>query len=112
MPGAGGAPGAAAEASGSVAGDAHGNTHAAADAQGRQALLGIAALHLEQKRIENAGTGGPDRVPDGDGAAVDVDLLGVPAEPLVDGAGLGGEGLIGLDQIEILDRPAGLLQGL
>ena len=49
---------------------------------------------------------------DGDGAAVDVDLVGVPADALVDGAGLGGEGLVGFDEVEIVDVPAGLLERL
>ena len=97
---------------GSVALDAHGDAHAAADAQRGEALLGVAALHLVQQRVEHARAGGADRMADGDGAAVDVDLVGVPAEALVDGAGLGGEGLVGLDQVEILDRPAGFLQRL
>ena len=47
---------------------------------------------------------------DGDGATVDVDDVGVPAHVLVDGAGLGREGLVGLDEIEVLDLPASLLQ--
>ena len=47
---------------------------------------------------------------DGDGAAIDVDLGGIPAQLLVHGAGLGGESLIGLDQIQIGGFPAGLLQ--
>src|SRR5262245_38642295 len=67
----------------SVALDAHGNTHAAADAQRGQAFLCIAALHLEQERIQHPGARGADGVADGDGAAVDVNLLGVPAKPLV-----------------------------
>ena len=49
---------------------------------------------------------------EGDRAAVDVDLVDIPAELLVDRAGLGGEGLVGFDQVEIVDRPAGLLQRL
>ena len=96
----------------SVAFHAHGDAHAAADAQGGQALLGVAALHLEQQRIEHARARGADGVADGDGAAVDIDLVGIPAQPLVDGAGLRREGLVGLDQVEVLDGPAGLLQRL
>src|SRR5262249_62069742 len=45
-----------------------------------------------------------------DRPAVDVDLPGVPAEVLVDGAGLRRERLIGLDQIEIAYVPPGLLE--
>src|SRR5256885_5270167 len=51
-------------------------------------------------------------VPQGDRAAVDVDLAHVPAEVLVDGAGLRREGLVGLDEVEVAGPPAGLLQGL
>ena len=47
----------------------------------------------------------------GDGAAVDVDLGGVPAEVLVDRAGLGGEGLVGLDRFEVVGAPARALEG-
>ena len=42
-----------------------------------------------------------------DRAAIDVDLFDIPTEVLVDGAGLGRERLIGLDQVEVLELPAG-----
>src|SRR4051794_14316654 len=94
----------------SLALHAHGDTHAAADAERREALLGIAPAHLVQQRCQHARAGSADRVTERNRAAVDVDLLGIPAEVLVHRAGLRGEGLIGLDQVEILDLPAGLLQ--
>src|SRR5262245_8725815 len=90
--------------------DAHGDAHAAADAQRRQALLGIAPLHLVQKCHQHARTRGADRMAEGNGAAVHVDLGGIPAEVLVDGAGLGGERLVGFHQVEIVDLPAALLE--
>src|SRR6516162_1920589 len=96
----------------SVALHAHRHAHAAADAQRRKALPGVAPLHLEQQGVEDTGARGADRMADGDGAAVDVDLLRVPAKTLVDRAGLGGEGLVRLDQVEVLDGPTGLLQRL
>ena len=71
-----------------VALDAHGDTHAATDAQRGEALLGIALLHFMEQRHQHARTGGADRMADGDGAAVDVDLRGIPAEIIVDRAGL------------------------
>ena len=43
---------------------------------------------------------------DGDGAAVDVHLAGIPAHVFVDRAGLGGEGFVGFDQIEVLVLPS------
>src|SRR5688572_5720355 len=66
--------------------EAHGDAHAAADAQCRKALLGVALLHLEQEGGQDSRAGRADRVADGDGAAIDVDLAGVPAEVLVDRA--------------------------
>src|SRR5215475_6134458 len=90
--------------------DTHRDAHAAADAERGEALLGVALLHFVQQRHQHAGAGGADRVTDRDRAAIDVDLGGIPAEVLVDGAGLRREGLVGLDQIEVADVPAGLLQ--
>ncbi len=51
---------------------AHGDAHAAADAQGGEALLGFALAHFMQQRGEHAGAGGADRMADGDGAAIHV----------------------------------------
>ncbi|MDT4818636.1 hypothetical protein FQZ97_517340 [compost metagenome] len=46
----------------------------------------------------------------GDGAAVDVDPRGVPAQLPAHGQGLGGESLVGLDQVKLAQAPAGLVQ--
>src|SRR5262249_32170274 len=89
---------------------AHRDAHAAADAERREALLGVALLHFVEQRHQHPSAGSADRMADRDRAAVDVDLRGVPAEVLVDRAGLRGERLVGLDQIEIADVPAGLLE--
>ena len=56
--------------------------------------------------------GGADRMADGDRAAVDVHDRRIPAHVLVDGERLRGESLVGLDEIEILDLPAGLFERL
>ena len=73
-------------------------------------LLGVAAAHLVQQRHQHAAARRADRVADRDGAAVDVDLAGVPAHLLVDRAGLRRERLVDLHQVEVLRLPAGLLQ--
>src|SRR5262245_62012060 len=73
-------------ANGALALQTHGNAHAATNAERGETLLGVAPLHLEKQRHENARAGGADRVTDGDRATIDVDLGGVPAEVLVDGA--------------------------
>src|SRR5258708_5845143 len=90
---------------------AHRNAHAAADAQGGEAFLSVAPLHFVQQRDQHARAGRSDRMPECDRAAVDVDPAGVPAKVLVDGAGLGGESLVRLDEIEVADRPACFLEG-
>src|SRR5262249_18071303 len=79
------------------------------DAQGGEALFGIALLHLVEQRHQDASAGRADRMPDRDRAAVDVNFIGVPAEILVHGAGLRGEGFIGLHEIEVANIPAGFL---
>src|SRR5437879_5988301 len=88
--------------------DAHGDAHAAADAERGQALLRAALLHLVEQGHQHARTRRADRMAERDGAAIDVDLGRIPAEILVDRAGLRGEGLVRLDQVEVLDLPAGL----
>ena len=92
--------------------DAHGDAHPAADAQRRQSLLRIAARHFVQQRDQHARARGADRMADRDRAAVDVDDVGVPAEVLVDRQRLRGESLVGLDEFEVFDLPAGFLQRL
>ncbi len=73
-------------------------------------FLASRLLHFVQQRDQHTRAGRTDRMTDGDGAAIDVDLRRIPAEILVDRAGLRGESLIGLDQVEVVDLPAGLLQ--
>src|SRR5215472_9912286 len=89
---------------------AHRDAHSAADAQRSQSFFRIALLHLMQQRDQHAGARRADRMAERDRAAVDVDLVGVPAEILVDRARLGREGFVRLDQVEIFDLPACLLE--
>ncbi|MNE72600.1 hypothetical protein D3C80_1685560 [compost metagenome] len=48
---------------------------------------------------------------EGNARAIRVDLLRVEAQLLGDSAGLGSEGLIGLDHVDIGHRQAGALEG-
>src|SRR5690606_24826857 len=82
--------------------NAHRDAHAATDTQRCEPLLGIAALHLVQERDENTGARRTDRMPDRDRAAVDVHDIRIPTHVLVDGTGLGGEGLIGFHEVEVV----------
>src|SRR5437868_5217225 len=79
---------------------AQSNAHAAADAQAGDALLRVAPAHLVQQGDEDAAAGSADRMADRDRPAVDVDLARVPAHLVVDGAGLGREGLVDLEEVE------------
>ena len=56
---------------------------------------------MEQGRGQ-LGAGAAERMAEGDGAAVDVDDVRIEAEGLDDRQGLGGEGLVQLDQLDIL----------
>ena len=47
---------------------------------------------------------------DGNGAAIHVHDVRVPAHLLVHGAGLGGEGFVGFDEIKFRSFPAGFFQ--
>ena len=44
-------------------------------------------------------------MPQRNGAAIDVDLVGIPTEILVDGTSLGGEGFIGFDKVQAVGLP-------
>src|SRR5690348_10325684 len=68
--------------------DGQGHAHAPADAQRGDALLRVLALHLVQQGHQDAAARGADRVADGDGAAIHVDLVDVPTHLAVDGTGL------------------------
>src|SRR5579864_3457276 len=81
---------------------AHRDAHAAADAQGRQALLGVALGHLVQQRDQDARSRRADGMTQRDRTAVHVDLVRIEAEILVDGASLCGESLVGFDEIEVV----------
>src|SRR5690606_22753462 len=85
---------------------------AAADAQSGQAAASVAALHFVEQADQDAAAGGADGVAEGDGTAVDVDLGAVPVQFAADGNGLGGEGFVGLDQVQLLQAPASTLQRL
>ena len=75
---------------------------AAADAEGGKTLLGLVALeHLVEQGDDDAGAGAADGVTQGDGAAVDVDLAHVEVQLTGDGDGLGGKGLVGLDEVDV-----------
>jgi hypothetical protein len=64
------------------------------------------------ERHQDAGAAGTDRVPEGDGAPEDVDLLRVQLQLAQDGEALGGEGLVELEQVHGVRTQGGLLERL
>src|SRR5438874_12423606 len=86
----------------SAAFDAHRNSHAAADAQRREAFLCIALLHFVEQGHEDARAGRADRMPESNRAAIDVDPVGIPAESSVDVASLCRDGYVRFAAVEIL----------
>src|SRR6201999_1273710 len=70
-----------------------GDAHAAADAQRGQAVAQVLALELVDQRAQDHPAGGAERMAHGDGAAVDDDLVHVPAHVLDVAQDDGGEGL-------------------
>src|ERR1044071_23857 len=76
--------------------------HAAADAKRSEAAPRVALLHFVKQGDQHARARGADRVAERNGAAVHVHLLRVPAHLAVDRDRLRGEGLVDLQEIEIL----------
>ena len=72
----------------------------------RRPCTALAAAHLVQQRGDDPRAGAAERVADRDRAAVHVDLLRVELELVDAGDRLGGERLVELDQLQVLDPPA------
>src|SRR6266481_1512518 len=77
--------------------------HAATDAHRDNNPFRAAALPLDQCMADEAASGHPKRVADGDRAAVDVHEFGRDAEPIAAIKGLGSERFIELPQIDVVD---------
>src|SRR6266542_4304369 len=97
-------------ASGGVNGDRE--RLAAAEAGGANAAPGAPALQLVEQGGHEARAATAEGVAKGDGAAVDVDPLGVPLKQLAVGHHLRGERLVDLQQIVVVERSTGLLEQL
>ena len=82
--------------------------HAAADAHGDDAAFGLAAFDLVEELGRQLGARGAQGMAQGDGAAVGVDVALPVALLDPDGParrdGLGGEGLVDLEQVDVLRR--------
>src|SRR5689334_4089656 len=84
-----------------------------ADADGREAVAAAAPLQLVGQRAEDACARATQRVPDGDGAAVDVHDLGVELPPFGQARErLRRERLVQLHHVDVSPRDAGALDRL
>src|SRR5271157_267457 len=75
---------------------------AAAQAEGGDALLAIAAPQFIEERDEDAGTGSSDGMAEGDCSPVDVHLFGIQAELAGDGNGGYRKCFIEFEKVDIL----------
>mmetsp|Transcript_22059 Transcript_22059/g.43386 ORF Transcript_22059/g.43386 Transcript_22059/m.43386 type:complete len:433 (-) Transcript_22059:141-1439(-) len=92
--------------------DGKSDTLATTNAEGSETLLaGVLTEEGVDEGNENTGTTGTDGVAESDGTTVDVDLAGVKAELLADTETLGGESLVGLNTVEVVDGPSGASEG-
>src|SRR5690606_19825813 len=88
----------------------NGDTLAAADTHGHQGIAAACPLQFIDRLDGDDGTGGAYRVAKGNARAIGVDPGRVQAQFTADGAGLGGEGLVGFDYIEIAHFEPGTRQ--
>src|SRR2546426_11710018 len=84
----------------------------AADAHRHHAVARLAAQHLVGDGADHARARHAERMPDGDRAAVDVQLRGIETERVATVDDLRGEGLVELPEVDVLDREPVTLQQL
>ena len=89
-----------------------GDTHTPADAEGHEAVLAARAVEVVQELDGEHGTGGSDGVSERDRAAYRVELLIRHPELASDGNGYGGECLVRLDGVEIVDAQAAFFKAV
>ena len=92
--------------------DEDGVAPAAARADRGEAEPAAVSAQLVHHRREDAGAGGADRMAEGDRASVHVDALRVGAEQLGRVDDDGGEGLVELDALDVVDRLPRLVERL
>src|SRR6476646_8447451 len=80
-----------------------GQTLADPDAEGDRPVAAAAPLQLAHQGAGEAGAGAAERVAEGDRAAVDVEPLLLDPELAGAGENLRGEGLVQLDQVDLVE---------
>src|SRR5882724_4258511 len=85
---------------------------AACFAHGLQGQAGAPCVHGMDQGGHQPGSAGPERMADGDGAAVDVDLVQADAGFALPGQHDAGERLVHLEQVDVADGQPGLAEYL
>src|SRR5712691_11718304 len=85
---------------------------AAGFAHGLQGQAGAACVHGVDQGGHQPGAAGPERVADGDGAAMDVDFVQVGAGFALPGEHDAGERLVDLEQVDVADGQPGFAEYL
>src|SRR5690554_283570 len=88
------------------------NTLPATDTHGDQAVTATGTFQFRQGFDNQDGAGRTHRVAQSDRAAVRIHLVFRQAKLAADGHGLGGEGFVGFDHIQVCHRQTGVLQNL
>src|ERR1700730_7493347 len=88
--------------------DDRGDAHAAANAHANQCALELAALQFVEHRRHQRSTGGPQRVAHRDGTADHVELLVGHVKVALQAQGHRREGLVDLDEVDVVDCQPGL----
>src|SRR5690606_10822619 len=88
--------------------DDHRRGHAAGRAHGDEAECLVLAFELVEHGAHEQGAGGADRVAEGDGPAVHVDLVAIDVEVPDELLGDHGERLVDLEQVDVVEGEAGL----
>src|SRR3990172_11741206 len=83
--------------------EGHGHGATTTEAEGGEAMTASARGEFVEQGGHDARAAGADGVSQGDRAAVDVHLRPVEAELAAVGQHLGGEGLVDLDEVKVLD---------
>jgi hypothetical protein len=94
----------------SAAFENHRNALPATDAHGDQRILAADTLQFVDRFRRDESARAADRVAEGDCPTIRVGFHRVEAEPLVDRNGLRGKGFVGLDDVHLIERQAGLLE--
>src|SRR4051794_5879569 len=89
----------------------HRHALATADAHRLQAERLVLGLEAVDQRAGDPGAGHAERVTDGDRSAVHVELVDVDVQVAVARDDLGGERLVDLDEVDVVDGHPGPLQG-